>query len=187
MESFDIADLSIATGLLEIRGARTYAEVEVPLIRFRPESSTIPFSVQGSDIALLVHMPEWHTHSTFGNQNTAQFAKVGKLRLRGSYLYYAEPTPEHVECITLFIYVSMTLGTTHRAKCLLPDSQLDDVAFRIIGWVIRRLMLIKDNYAGSFMNFQTTQDFHNEFAKSPRSWGDKTVERYRPGKVTERS
>lgn len=111
MESFDIADLSIATGLLEIRGARTYAEVEVPLIRFRPESSTIPFSVQGSDLALLMHMPEWHTHSTFGNQNTAQFAKVGKLRLRGSYLYYAEPTPEHVECITLFIYVSMTLGT----------------------------------------------------------------------------
>jgi hypothetical protein len=48
-------------------------------------------------------------------------------------------------------------------------------------------MLIKDNYAGSFMNFQTTQDFHNEFAKSPRGWGDKTVERYRPGKVTERS
>jgi len=172
-------------GLLDITGTRVYAEVEVPLIRFRPESSTIPFSVQGTDLALNMFMPTWHTQNTFGGVTATQIGKVDKLRLRGSYLYYADVTPEHVECLTLFIYVSF-FGRGHLAGCfeltrLCP--QLDGVSFRVIGWAIRRLMLVKDNYAGSFLNFQTTQDFHSEFAKQPKKWGDRTAERYRPGKV----
>ena len=95
-------------GLLDINGTRIYAEVEVPLIRFRPESSTIPFSVQGTDLALNMFMPNWHTQNTFGGLTATQIGKVDKLRLRGSYLYYAEVTPEHVECLTLFIYVSLS-------------------------------------------------------------------------------
>jgi hypothetical protein len=45
-------------------------------------------------------------------------------------------------------------------------------------------MLIKDNYAGAFLNFQTTHDFLTGFHKTPRQWGDRTGERYRPGKVS---
>lgn len=152
-----------ANCFLEVFGTETRAEMELPLIRFRPESSTIPFSVQGSGLRLHMHMPIWHTQNAFGTTRTAELGKVDKLHLRGSYLFYAEPSPDHVESLTLFIY-------------------LDGVAFRVIGWAIRRLMLIKENYAGAFLNFQTTQDFHKEFSKTPRKWGDRSLERYRPGK-----
>jgi hypothetical protein len=97
-------------GFLDIRGAHTHAEVEVPLIRFRPESSTIPFSVQGTNIHLDMSLPIWHSQNAFGTPNTSRFGKVDDLRLRGSYLYYANPSPDHVESLTLFILVSRYLS-----------------------------------------------------------------------------
>ena len=66
---------------------------------------------------------------------------------------------------------------------LLADFQATQVAFKCLGWVLRRLFAIKDNYFGSYTNFTTFSEFNERFAEDPKLVGDRVEEKYRPGRV----
>lgn len=51
-----------------------------------------------------------------------------------------------------------------------------------MGWVLRRLFCVKDNYFGSFTQFTTTQEYLERFDHDPNSVGDSVEEKYRPGR-----
>jgi hypothetical protein len=51
-----------------------------------------------------------------------------------------------------------------------------------MGWVLRRLFCVKDNYFGMFTQFTTTQEYLERFDHDPNSVGDPVVEKYRPGR-----
>lgn len=149
--------------ILYLTGPQVTAEVEIPLIRFRPESTTIPFNIAGSDLSLSISLPKWHTHRSFATERTHDFGKVGSLALRGSYLYYASVDPEHTETLSLFF-------------------ELNQVRFRLLGWVVRRLLLVKDNYFGTFTNFMLSSEFLQRFQTGAERMGDPIEQKYRPGK-----
>lgn len=53
-----------------------------------------------------------------------------------------------------------------------------------MGWVLRRLFAIKDNYFGSYTNFTTFSEFSERFVEDPKLVGDRVDEKYRPGRVS---
>jgi hypothetical protein len=73
------------------------------------------------------------------------------------------PKPDHVEMLKLHI-------------------EGERVAFKALGWVVRRLFCVKDNYFGNFTQFSTMQEFLEKFDHSPDSVGDPIVQKYRPGR-----
>lgn len=93
---------------VNICGPKLKGGVEVPLIRYRPESSTIPFSVEGDDVLLTMDLPRWETHNqnSFGSECLHNVGKIKILKVRGSYLYFSEVHPDHVEALNLTIDVS---------------------------------------------------------------------------------
>ena len=60
--------------------------------------------------------------------------------------------------------------------------QLRNTVFKGFGWSIRYLMVLRDNYLGSFTHFQTLYEYL-EKRKEKLPLGDPIWLKYRPGKV----
>lgn len=57
-----------------------------------------------------------------------------------------------------------------------------DVTYKAVGWSIRYIMTLQQNYLGSFTTFSTLTEYVDKFKKgAPR--GDPIELKYRPGKV----
>lgn len=64
------------------------------------------------------------------------------------------------------------------------DEQGRHVAFKALGWVLRRLFCVKDNYFGGYTQFRTMQEFLERFDHDPNLVGDPVEQKYRPGRVS---
>jgi len=64
------------------------------------------------------------------------------------------------------------------------DCQGRRLAFKALGWALRRLFCIKDNYFGGFTQFQTMEEYQARHDYDPESVGDPVEEKYRPGRVS---
>jgi len=58
------------------------------------------------------------------------------------------------------------------------------VVFKALGWALRRMFCVKDNYFGAFTQFTTMQEYLERFDHDPDSVGDPVEEKYRPGRVS---
>ncbi|WWC90151.1 uncharacterized protein L201_005084 [Kwoniella dendrophila CBS 6074] len=130
--------------------------------QYRPESATVPFSVSLSDARVELCVPKWDTHRAFGSAVT-EIGKIGEITAKGSYLYYSVPKPDHQETLNLHL-------------------EGKHVVFKALGWVLRRLFCVKDNYFGGFTQFRTMQEYLEKFDHDPTSVGDPIEEKYRPGR-----
>ncbi len=74
-------------------------------MRYRPESTTIPFDVTSSDVHLTMSVPTFHTQHTFGTGESKAIGKIGSLDVQGSYLYYNRVESDHAETLSLTISV----------------------------------------------------------------------------------
>jgi hypothetical protein len=140
------------------------AYVAVASTRYRPEFSVVPFTVDAKNAVVELSLPSWDTHRSFGAPSL-EVGRIGDIRVSGSYRYYARPQPDHVEKLKLHL-------------------EAEGVAFLALGWVVRRIFCVKDNYFGEFTQFSTMQEFLEKFDHSPEAVGDPIVEKYRPGKVS---
>ncbi|KIR39832.1 hypothetical protein I307_02554 [Cryptococcus deuterogattii 99/473] len=138
------------------------AIVAVASTQYRPETSVVPFSISLSNARVELCIPIWDTHRTFGPE-VVEVGQVGQLTASGSYRYYAVPRPDHQETLTLHL-------------------EGKHVKFKMLGWVLRRLFCVKDNYFGSFTQFTTMDEFLERFDHDPTSVGDPVEEKYRPGR-----
>ncbi|EAL21708.1 hypothetical protein CNBC5720 [Cryptococcus deneoformans B-3501A] len=151
-----------SNAFMDVYGPRLDAVVAVASTQYRPETSVVPFSISLSDARVELCVPKWDTHRTFGPE-VLEVGQVGQLIASGSYRYYAVPRPEHQETLTLHL-------------------EGKHVKFKMLGWVLRRLFCVKDNYFGSFTQFTTMDEFLERFDHDPASVGDPVEEKYRPGR-----
>lgn len=91
--------------------------------------------------------------------------KIGDIKISGSYRYYATPQPDHQEKLRLNV-------------------EAEKVAFKALGWAVRRIFCVKDNYFGNFTQFSTMQEYLEKFDHGPDSVGDPIMQKYRPGRVS---
>ena len=57
------------------------------------------------------------------------------------------------------------------------------VVYKALGWALRRMFCLKDNYFGVFTQYATNTEFIARSAENKNSIGDPIYEKYRPGKV----
>lgn len=77
----------------------------IPSNVYRPESTTIPFSLDVPNVSLKLSLPRWNTNALHAPKDGNTLAKVGSFRLEGSYMYFAEVHEEHIERLQLMIMV----------------------------------------------------------------------------------
>jgi hypothetical protein len=149
---------------LDMCGPAISAYVAVATTQYRPEFSVVPFTVDLSDVKVKINLPKWDTHRTFGSGEALEVGKIGYLTAKGSYRYYATPKPDHQEELVLHL-------------------EGKSVTFLALGWALRRLFCVKDNYFGAFTQFTTMQEYLERYDHDPESVGDPVEEKYRPGRV----
>ncbi|KAG6849567.1 hypothetical protein H0H93_007348 [Arthromyces matolae] len=148
--------------LLTLRGAHFKATTDISSCEYRPESTTIPFTIYAPESSINLSLPRWNTNALHAPKSGNSLANLRFLRLDGSYQYFADIHPDHVEMLKLRF-------------------DLKDVAFKNFGWSIRYFMVFKENYLGSFTHFATLYEYLDR-RKRNQPIGDPLFSKYRPGK-----
>ncbi|PFH51536.1 hypothetical protein AMATHDRAFT_74889 [Amanita thiersii Skay4041] len=138
-------------------------KVTIPSNVFRPERTTVPFSVEAPDVTFTLSLPRWNTNALHVPKDGNTLGKASYVRLDGSYLYYAQVRPDNVE--------QLNLNFTVR-----------NIIYKTLGWSIRYFLVLKDNYFGSFTHFSTLCEYLTKRDKG-LSPGDPIMLKYRPGKA----
>ncbi|ORX35037.1 hypothetical protein BD324DRAFT_652754 [Kockovaella imperatae] len=148
---------------MDVIGPAMSGYVAVSATQYRPEFSVVPFSVKAHDTRIMLCTPVWDTHRSFGTGESIEIGKIGTLEASGNYRYYAVPKSDHQELLNLHLEASK-------------------VVYKMLGWSLRRLFCVKDNYFGGFTQFTTMQEYLERFDHDPDSVGDPVEEKYRPGR-----
>ncbi|KAJ7680397.1 hypothetical protein DFH06DRAFT_1404238 [Mycena polygramma] len=147
--------------LLTARGTRLKNVTEIPSDTFRPAFTTISFSIDIPDVALNLSLPRWNTWALHAPKDGSSLAKARVLKADGFYRYFAEVREDNVE--------QFKLTLTAR-----------DVAYKGLGWSIRYLMILQNNYFGSFTTFSTLFEYLEKRKKGLQ--GDPVLLQYRKGR-----
>ncbi|SCV73833.1 BQ2448_6263 [Microbotryum intermedium] len=150
--------------LLFAHGPRLTGTALIPSDKYGMDCSVIPFHILFIDLALGMSLPNWNTHSAFVTPRTSTFATAPELTIDGSYRFYAGAHPDHVERLAL-------------------DVACHDVIFKTLGWVVRYLFNLKDNYFGAFTHFVTPKDYGYRMQQEGAVQGDPLEQKWRPGQV----
>ena len=167
--------------MADFYGPRLDAYIAVSATQYRPEFSVVPFSVVAQDIRVVLGLPTWDTHRGTDGSQDVEIGRIGDIAVEGSYRFYAEPKPDHQETLTLHLEVSSHDGSNW---FIVDTFQGRRVAFKALGWALRRLFCVKDNYFGGYTSFRTMDEFLTRHGHNPQSVGDPVEEKYRPGKVS---
>jgi hypothetical protein len=105
-------NISFSSVFLILSGRRLNTKVDIPSMQYKQQTSVISLLIDAPDIGVDITLPEWNTHSSFSLARIGQLGRIGSLLVDGTYLFYAETHPDHVETLTLDILVSRI------ARCL---------------------------------------------------------------------
>lgn len=95
--------------MLDIYGPRLDTYIAVSATQYRPEFSIVPFTLEAQDLVVVIGVPRWDTHRAVNGEQAYEIGKIGELSVVGSYRYYAEPKPDHLESLTLHLEVRACL------------------------------------------------------------------------------
>ncbi|ODA76749.1 hypothetical protein RJ55_08020 [Drechmeria coniospora] len=130
----DNAYLILATPLLN-------TELTIPLDQFRPNKTTIPFDIRTNNVELSLHTPQSSTHAAFLSSNELGYAEA--LVVSGSYQYNSTTSPANTDTLVVKVH-----GQSPYAY--------------LYGFVIRYLLLLKDNYFGDHVHFKTLDEYQDQ-------------------------
>ncbi|KII92575.1 hypothetical protein PLICRDRAFT_134291 [Plicaturopsis crispa FD-325 SS-3] len=147
--------------IFTLRGGSFRTDAQIPSDTFRPESTSIPFTLLVPDVTLSLSLPRWNTHSLMNNARGCTIGKARMFRLDGSYRYYSDVSEENVE------QLQITIATR-------------EVAYNAVGWSLRHFMVLRDNYLGSFTHFSTLFEYLDK-RKRGIPVGDPVLLKYREG------
>ncbi|KZO94333.1 hypothetical protein CALVIDRAFT_517511 [Calocera viscosa TUFC12733] len=138
-------------------------DIAVPIdsTRWRPQCSEVPFTLDIPDVSFRMSFPQWNTHGAFVTERTTHFGNSPVLKIGGSYTYYAGVHRDFIDCLKLNVTASGTV-------------------FKCFGWVVRHVMVLRDNYFGQFTSFTTLEEYQQRRAQG--TVGDPVEAKYRPGK-----
>ncbi|KAM0754575.1 hypothetical protein T439DRAFT_352583 [Meredithblackwellia eburnea MCA 4105] len=146
--------------LIVVRGPKLSAIAAIPSDKYRMQCSLVEFKLNLLDLVLAMTLPDWNTHNAFLTDNTRTFATTPELIIDGSYRFYAEADPDHVERLALAV------------SC-------QDVVFKTMGWMVRHMFNLRDNYFGTFTHFVTLEEYRHRHERDLQ--GDPLELKYRPG------
>ena len=100
----------LSAALLTLRGSSLNGVVEIPSLKYRPEATTIPFSLESADkLGLWLTLPKWNTRAAHATSQITEIGRLRSLRLDGSYKYHAAVHPTAVDRLKLTLYVSTVI------------------------------------------------------------------------------
>ncbi|KAH7913899.1 hypothetical protein BJ138DRAFT_527505 [Hygrophoropsis aurantiaca] len=149
--------------MVTIRAPRLSNHVTIPSNKYRPDATTIPFTLNVSDVLISLSLPKWNTQFLYAPGHEHRVLHADSFRVNASYHYFADVHPEHIEQLKL-------------------DIKTSGVAFKALGWSIRYFMVLRDNYFGSFTHFSTLYEYLEKRGRQQVA-GDPIELKYRPGKA----
>lgn len=114
------------------------AETSIPLDKFRPSRNAIPFDIRTDTFDLTLHAPQSNTQAAFLRSN--ELGHGEGLTVTGSYEYNATTSPANTDTLILNVQ-----GQSPYAY--------------LYGFIIRYVILLKDNYFGDFVHFRTLDEY----------------------------
>ncbi|KAG2364907.1 hypothetical protein BDR07DRAFT_1557955 [Suillus spraguei] len=148
--------------LVTIRAPRFNIQVTFPSNIYRPEATSIPFVVDVPDVNVFLSLPRWNTQYLYNSGKEHRIIHAATFRIRSSYYSWADVQPDNIDQLKLTVETSK-------------------VAYKALGWSARYLMVLRDNYFGSFTHFSTLVEYL-EKRKRFNLVGDPLEMKYRPGK-----
>lgn len=112
----------------------------IPIDKYRPPKSVIPFDVRAEEAFLDLHVPPWNTQASF--LKTMSIGRLENLLVDGKYHYNAITSPAVTD--TLVLNVSGQSPTVH-----------------LYGFVVRYFLKLKDNYFGDDVHFKTLEEYQD--------------------------
>ncbi|KAG1839020.1 hypothetical protein DFJ58DRAFT_813100 [Suillus subalutaceus] len=147
--------------LVTIRAPRLNIQVTLPSNKYRPEATSIPFVVNVPDVNVFLSLPRWNTQYLYNSGNEHRIIHAATFRITSSYYFWADVQPDNIDQLKLTVETS-------------------NVAFKALGWCVRYLMVLRDNYLGSFTHFSTLVEYLEK--RSINLIGDPLEMKHRPGK-----
>ncbi len=123
------------------------------------------FWIEAPDVFVDLSLPRWNIASLYPTPDRSQVGRIGMFNMNGSYRYFAEVKKENLDQLKL-------------------EFNGRDVVYKAFGWTLRYLMILRDNYFGSFTHFSTLTEYLRQ-RKSGQPLGDPIRLQYREGQVTE--
>ncbi|KAG1742840.1 hypothetical protein EDB19DRAFT_1875202 [Suillus lakei] len=148
--------------LVTIRAPRLSIQVTLPSNKYRPEATFIPFVVDIPDVNVFLSLPRWNTQYLYNSGKEYRIIHAATFRITSSYYSWADVQADNIDQLKLTVETSK-------------------VAYKVLGWSVRYLMVLRDNYFGSFTHFSTLVEYLDKRSKS--NWtGDPLEMKHRPGK-----
>lgn len=110
----------------------------IPIDKYRPPKSAIPFDVHTDEAYINLHVPPWNTQASF--LKSMDIGRLENLVVDGQYHYNAITSPQVTD--TLILNVSGQSPVVH-----------------LYGFVIRYFLKMKDNYFGDDVHFKTLEEY----------------------------
>ncbi|ATY64569.1 fermentation associated [Cordyceps militaris] len=126
-------------------------EATIPLDKFIPDKNSIPFDIRAETLTLSVRTPQWNTESAFLDSDLLGNAEG--LVVSGSYQYNASTSAANTDTLVLNVYGQSPHVTLY-------------------GFLIRYLMLLKDNYFGETVHFRTVDEYQEQLQSQAQGDGD---------------
>ncbi|KAI9757236.1 MAG: hypothetical protein M4579_003536 [Chaenotheca gracillima] len=123
---------------ITIWGSKLMADLVIPLDKYLPDHNTVTFDVKAFTGGLDLLTPPWNTQATF--LDSGRLANLEELRVTGQYDYYTSTSVALTDTLTLSLF-----GRT--------------LSVDLYGFLIRYVLLIKDNYFGDDVHFKTLEEY----------------------------
>ncbi|KAH9935463.1 uncharacterized protein B0H18DRAFT_1114206 [Fomitopsis serialis] len=148
--------------ILALHGMRLSSVVQIPLVWYRPETTTVSFRLEIPDASVRLTLPRWNTYSLYPSPDRTNVGRIGFLTLDGSYRYHADVREYNVDQLKL-------------------DFAARNIVYKAFGWNIRHFLILRENYFGSFTHFCTLSEYLEKRRKD-QPITDPIELQYRPGK-----
>ncbi|KAI1825534.1 hypothetical protein F4861DRAFT_537995 [Xylaria intraflava] len=113
-------------------------DTRINLDVFRPSKNVVPFKFEADILDLGLHSPLWNTQATFlASKNVGN---LEKLVIDGNYHYNVTTSPGNIDTLVL-------------------DVTAQSPIFHLYGFLIRYFLVMKDNYFGDHVHFQTLDEY----------------------------
>ncbi|KAG8407094.1 fermentation associated protein [Metarhizium acridum] len=123
------------------------AETSIPLDKFRPSRNSIPFDIRADTFDLKLHTPQSNTQAAFLSSN--ELGHGESLAVTGSYEYNATTSVANTDTLILNVH-----GQSPYAY--------------LYGFIIRYVILLKENYFGDFVHFRTLDEYQAHLQLEPQ-------------------
>lgn len=132
------------------------AETNIPIDSFRPSKSAIPFDVRTETLSLILQVPQWNTQAAF--LPSKDLAHIEGLSIDGNYHYNATTSPANTDTLEMNVRGQSPQAVLH-------------------GFLIRYVLLLKDNYFGDYVHFKTLDEYQNQLQMQVRNPDGETADK----------